>query len=74
MEIEPIRNDDDLKRAFRRLEEIFQVAEGAAQTDERDVPVILIEPYKNKHHDLGPAHPVEASKFRIEQAGLTLAR
>ena len=67
MVIERIRDDEDLKRAFRRLEEIFHVAEGAAQADERDLPIALIEAYENEHHDLGPADPVEASKFRLEQ-------
>ncbi|GAC1304466.1 MAG: DNA-binding protein [Steroidobacteraceae bacterium] len=71
MTIKPIRNDADLKRAFRRLEKVFQAEEGTAQADERDVLVTLIEAYENKHYDLGPADPVEAIKFRMEQDGLT---
>ena len=71
MTIKPIRNDEDLKRAFRRLEVIFQAAEGTAQADERDVLVTLIEAYENKHYDFGPIDPVEAIKFRMEQDGLT---
>jgi len=45
MSIKPIRNDDDLQRAFKRLEKIFQAEEGTSQADERDVLVTLIEPY-----------------------------
>ena len=71
MTIKPIRNDEDLKKAFRRLERIFQAEEGTAQADERDVLVTLIEVYENKHYDFGPADPVEAIKFRMEQVGLT---
>ena len=71
MNIKPIRDDDDLKRAFRRLEKIFQAEEGTAQADERDVLVTLIEAYENKHYDFGLADPVEAIKFRMEQDGLT---
>jgi HTH-type transcriptional regulator/antitoxin HigA len=67
MTIKPIRNDADLKRAFLRLEKVFQAEEGAAQADERDVLVTLVEAYENKHYDFGPADPVEAIKFRIEQ-------
>jgi hypothetical protein len=67
MAIETIRNDEDLKRAFRWLEEIFQVAEGAAQGNERDALVSLIEAYESKHCDFGPADPADASKFRMEQ-------
>ena len=71
MTIKPIRNDDDLKRTFTRLEKIFQAEEGTAQADERDVLVTLIEAYENKHHDFGPVDAVEAIKFRMEQEGLT---
>ena len=71
MTIKPIRNDADLKRAFRRLEKVFQAEEGTAQADERDVLVTLVEAYESKHYDFGPADPVEAIKFRMEQDGLT---
>jgi len=68
MAIESIRNDD-LKRASHRLEEIFQVAEGAAQADERDMLVALSEAYENKHYVFGTADSVYAFKFRMEQEG-----
>ncbi|MBS0325427.1 MAG: transcriptional regulator [Proteobacteria bacterium] len=71
MTIKPIRNDENLRRAFRRLEKVFQAEEGTPQADERDVLVTLIEAYENKHYDFGPADPVEAIKFRMEQEGLT---
>ena len=71
MTIKPIRNDDDLKAVFRRLESIFQTQEQTPEADERDVLVTLVEAYENKHYDFGPADPVEAIKFRMEQQGLT---
>ena len=71
MTVKPIRNDDDLRQAFIRLETIFQAEEGTPQADERDVLVALIEVYESKHYDFGPADPVEAIKFRMEQDGLT---
>lgn len=71
MTIKPIRNEEDLKRAFFRLEKIFQAEENTAQADERDVLVTLVEAYENLHHNFGPADPVEAIKFRMEQKGLT---
>ena len=71
MTIKPIRNDDDLKAVFRRLESIFQATEGTLEADERDVLVTLIEAYEQKHYPIGPADPVEAIKFRMEQQNLT---
>ena len=71
MTIKPIRNDDDLKAVFRRLESIFQADEQTPEADERDVLVTLVEAYENKHYDFGPVDPIEAIKFRMEQEGLT---
>ena len=71
MTIRPIRNDDDLKAVFRRLESIFQADEQTPEADERDVLVTLVEAYENKHYDFGPVDPIDAIKFRMEQEGLT---
>lgn len=70
MNIKPIRNDDDLKAAFVRLEAIFQAPEGSPEGDEMEVLVALVEAYENKHYPVGSADPVEAIKFRMEQQGL----
>ena len=71
MTIKPIRSDADLHAVFRHLESIYQAGEGTPQADERDVWVTLIEAYENKHYAFGPADPVEAIKFRMEQQGLS---
>ncbi len=71
MTIKPIRNEQDLKRTFRRLEVVFQAEEGTPQADEREVLVTLIEAYERKHYDFGPSDPVEAIRFRMEQQGLS---
>lgn len=71
MNIKPIRSDDDLRIALRRLETIFQAEEGTPEADEMEVLVTLIEAYENKHYPIGPADPVDAIKFRMEQQGLT---
>jgi HTH-type transcriptional regulator/antitoxin HigA len=69
--VKPIRNDEDLSRAFRRLDKILQAEEGTPQADECEVLVTLIEAYETKHYGFGPADPVEAIKSRLEQEGLT---
>lgn len=71
MIIKPIRSDDELQEAFRRLEVIFQAEEGTPEADEMEVLVILIEAYENKHYPIDPPDPIEALKFRMEQQGLT---
>ena len=71
MTIKPIRTDDDLRAAFRLLERIYQADEGTPEADERDVLVTLIEAFEDKHCAFGPADPVDAIRFRMEQQGLT---
>lgn len=71
MNISPIRNEEDLRQAFHRLEAIFQAEDGTPEADEMEVLTTLIEAYEQKHHAIGPADPVEAIKFRMEQQGLS---
>jgi HTH-type transcriptional regulator/antitoxin HigA len=71
MNIKPIRNDDDLRNAFKRLEKIFQAQEETPAADEMEILVTLIEAYEHKHYPMSAADPVEAIKFRMEQQGLT---
>ena len=71
MNIKPIRNDDDLKAAFQRLEAIFQAEAGTCEADEMEVLVTLIEVYENKHYPILPASPIEAIKCCMDQQGLT---
>ena len=71
MNIKPIRNDEDLQAAFRRLDDIFHAEEGTPEADEMEVLVTLIEVYENKHYPIGASDPIEAIKFRMDQQGLT---
>ena len=73
MSIKPIRNDDDLRAAFARLEQIFHAPEGSPEADEMEVLVTLVQAYEDKHYPIGPADPIEAIKFRMEQSGMTVA-
>jgi len=71
MNIKPIRSDDDLHAAFKRLEVIFQAEPGTPEADEMEVLVTLIEVYENKHYPIQAANPIEAIKFCMDQQGLT---
>lgn len=70
MTIQPIRNDADLRAAFERLESIFQATPGTPEADEMEVLATLVESYENRHYPIGPADPVDAIKFRMDQQGL----
>ena len=71
MNIKPIRNDDDLRTTFKRLELVYQAQEATPEADEMEILVTLIEAYENKHFPISAADPIDAIKFRMEQQGLT---
>ena len=70
MTIKPIRNDEELKAAFQRLEAIFQAEAETPEADEMEVLVTLIEAYENKHYPITPPDPIAAIIFRMEQQNL----
>ena len=75
MKITPIRNDADLLAA---LVEVDQLAEGdpvlgTPEGDKLDILVTLIEAYEAKNFPIDLPDPIEAIKFRMDQAGLGVA-
>src|SRR6266702_6698162 len=69
MEITPIRGEADYERALHRVEELWDSREGSAESDELDILTTLLEAYEREHYPVDLPDPVEAIKFRLEQAG-----
>jgi HTH-type transcriptional regulator / antitoxin HigA len=69
MDIRPIRMEADYERALRRVEKLWDSAEGSAESDELDILTTLIEGYEREHYPIDLPNPVEAIKFRLEQRG-----
>lgn len=75
MNIRPIRNDQDYKEALAQASYFFdhEPEPGTDEGDAFEVLITLIESYESKHFPISAPDPVEAIKFRMEQAGLTVA-
>ncbi|HEX5394629.1 MAG TPA: transcriptional regulator [Rhodocyclaceae bacterium] len=73
MEIRPIHTKADYKAALRALSVYFdnEPEPGSADGDRFEVLLTLVEAYEAKHYPIGLPDPVEAIKFRMEQAELT---
>jgi HTH-type transcriptional regulator/antitoxin HigA len=73
MEIRPIHTEDDYKAALREVSAYFdnQPASGAPDGDRFEILLTLIEAYEAKRYPIDLPDPVEAIKFRMDQAGLT---
>jgi HTH-type transcriptional regulator/antitoxin HigA len=73
MEIRPIKTEEDYKAALREISAFFdnEPAPGSAEGDRFEVLITLVEAYETKHYPIDLPDPIEAIKFRMEQAGLT---
>jgi HTH-type transcriptional regulator / antitoxin HigA len=72
MEISPIRNDDDYQSTLREISAFFdnEPEPGSLEGDRFEVLLTLVEAYEAKQFPIDLPDPVEAIKFRMEQAGL----
>lgn len=69
-DIKPIRTEADHKAALARIRKIFHADLGTPEGDELDVLADLVEQYEDRHEVVDCPDPVDAIKFRMEQAGL----
>lgn len=73
MELKPIHTEAEYNAALRAVSAYFdnEPTPGTDEENHFEILVILIEAYEAKHYAIAPPDPVEAIKFRMEQAGLT---
>ncbi len=68
--ISPIRTDADHKAALARIDALMDAAAGTPEADELTVLAELVETYEAKRFPIELPTPIDAIKFRMEQAGL----
>ncbi len=73
MEIRPIHTAEDYKAVMREVSAFFdnEPEPESPEGDRFEVLLTLAEAYEAKHFPIDLPDPVEAIKFRMEQAGLT---
>ncbi|WP_017762153.1 helix-turn-helix domain-containing protein [Pseudacidovorax intermedius] len=77
LQLHPIRSEADYRSALKAAEAFFDVPEEPRPDSPEgayfEALITLIEAYERKHFPMDPPDPVDAIKFRMEQAGLTVA-
>ena len=68
--ITPIRTEADHKAALARMDALMDAQAGSPEIDELSVLADLVESYEARHFPIELPTPVEAIRFRMEQAGL----
>jgi len=72
MDIRPIHTEDDYNSALRELSAYFdnEPVPGTPDGDRFEILLTLVEAYEARNYPIDLPDPVEAIKFRMEQAGL----
>ncbi|WP_418647822.1 helix-turn-helix domain-containing protein [Thauera butanivorans] len=75
MDIRPLRTEADYLAALAEISPMFdsEPEPGTPEGDRFEVMVTLIEAYERQHYPVAPPDPIEAIKFRMEQAGMSVA-
>jgi len=66
-----IKTETEYRAALARFEELLELPEPARPYDDMELLSVLIERYEDEHLRIDPPDPIEAIKFRMEQAGLS---
>ena len=74
MEIKAIRTEADNFAALGEVSALIDLDPAAddPEGERLDVLGTLVQAYEAKHHPIDPPDPIEAIKFRMEQAGMTV--
>lgn len=73
MQIRPIRTEADYKATLKEVSRLMESDPGfgTREGDHLDVLATLVEAYEARRFPVGLPDPIEAIKFRMEQAGLS---
>ncbi len=67
----PIKTEAEYEAALSAIDRLMEAAENSPEADRLELLSILVEAYENEHYPIDLPDPIEAIKFRMDQAGLT---
>jgi HTH-type transcriptional regulator/antitoxin HigA len=70
MKAKVIKTKQEYEAALGRIEKLMDKAQRPEEVDELELLALLVEAYEDEHHTIGLPSPVDAIRFRMEQAGL----
>jgi HTH-type transcriptional regulator/antitoxin HigA len=71
MKLKPVKNDRELNRAIKRIDELWGAKPNTARGDELDVLMLIVEKYEDENFAIPSSDPIEAIKFLMEQNSLS---
>jgi len=71
MKLKPIKNDRELNRALKRIDELWGAKPNTPKGDELDILILIVEKYEDDHYAIPASDPVEAIKFLMDQNSMS---
>ena len=71
MKLKPVKNDRELNRALKRIDELWGAKPNTSKGDELDVLMLIVEKYEDENFAIPSSDPIEAIKFLMEQNSLS---
>lgn len=65
-----IKTERDHRRALARVDDLFAAKPGTSEGDELELWLLLIEKYEDENYPVDLPDPIEAIRFRMDQANL----
>jgi HTH-type transcriptional regulator/antitoxin HigA len=67
----PIKTEAEHEAALAEIDRLMDAPDDSPEADHLELLTILVEAYENVHYPIDLPDPIEAIKFRMDQAGLT---
>ena len=71
MKLKPIKNDRELNRALKRIDELWGAKPNTPKGDELDILILIVEKYEDEHYAIPASDPIEAIKFLMDQNSMS---
>lgn len=71
MDIKPIRNQRDYKRALKEVDQLMNATPNTQRGDRLDILATLVTAWEEKHYPIEAPDAIAAIQFAMEQRGLT---
>ena len=71
MKLKPVKNDRELSRALKRIDELWGAKPDTQKGDELDVLMLLVEKYEDERYAIPASDPIEAIKFLMDQNSMS---
>jgi len=71
VKLKPVKNDRELNRALKRVDELWGAKPNTPKGDELDILMLIVEKYEDEHYAIPASDPVEAIKFLMDQNSMS---